>query len=724
MDLSQALFTFIDESRDLLTQMEEVLLRADSGHCSDDDLNALFRAAHTIKGSAGLFGLDEIVRFTHVAENVLDQLRNGVLAFSPDLVSLLLASQDHMTAMIADVAANHELEVDESLLKRLQGYQACAANANAGAVVAAGNHHDQVTVDPRQQGSGPEHWHLSLRFGRDVLRMGMDPFSFIRYLGTLGSIVHVETITDHLPDPLSYDPESCYLGFEVALSAETSKEELEGVFEFVQDDAQISILPPKSKVGEFIDLIRSLPESNARLGDILVTCGSVTRHELEHALALQEQGKGSRKLGEILINEGAVHAPVVDAALDKQRKGEERRQIESRSVKVAADRLDALIDRVGELVIATAAMALRAQQTRQSGMVEAAAGVQTLVEDIRESALRLRMVPIGEVFSRFPRVVRDVSKELGKEIELRISGADAELDKTMVDRVADPLMHLLRNAIDHGIEPPEIRQLAGKPAKGTIALNAYHESGSIVIEVADDGGGLKRDKIFKKAVERGLVSADAQLSDAEVQRLILEPGFSTAEQVTNLSGRGVGMDVVKSNIEALRGSLDIASVAGQGTTFRLFLPLTLAIIDGFAVTVGHHHYIIPLDQVVECIELPLSARQSDYLNLRNEVLPFVRLRQLFAVEGSEPQRQNVVVVRAGAAKAGLAVDRLDGECQTVIKPLGRLFQEVPGIAGSTILGTGEVALIVDVPQLVQFAVQRDYQRMGGKDHPAPVSYGR
>lgn len=708
MDLSAALATFIDECQDLLAQMEQILLQADSGHCSDDEMNALFRAAHTIKGSAGLFGLDELVRFTHVVENILDQLRNRSMQFSPELVSLLLASQDHISAQVAAVADSRPLPLDEQLLADLRAYQGGSATA----VVEQAKGAEPVVVTTRQA-VGPEHWHLSLRFGADVLRMGMDPLTFIRYLSTIGTLVHVETITDHLPAVDSYDAESCYLGFEVALQAESSKEELEAVFEFVRDDAQITILPPKSKAEDFIKLIQSLPEGGTRLGEILVSCGSVTAHELAHALQVQEEGQGSRRLGEILVSEGAVHAPVIDAALDKQRKGDEKRQIESRSVKVAADRLDALIDRVGELVIATAAMALRAQQTHQVAMVEAANGVQTLVEDIRESALRLRMVPIGEVFSRFPRVVRDLSKELGKEIELRISGAEAELDKTMVDRVADPLMHLLRNAIDHGIEAPELRMTAGKPAKGVIALNAYHESGSIVIEVADDGGGLKRDKILKKAIERGLIAADAQLSDSDVFRLILEPGFSTADAVTNLSGRGVGMDVVKSNIEALRGSLDISSEPGQGTTIRLYLPLTLAIIDGFQVVAGHNHYIIPLDQVVECIELPEQGNSSDYLNLRGEVLPFVRLRQLFSIAGDVPSRQNVVV-RAGTTKAGLAVDRLAGECQTVIKPLGRLFSQVPGIAGSTIMGTGDVALIVDVPQLVQFAVQRDHQLLRGR----------
>jgi two-component system chemotaxis sensor kinase CheA len=324
------------------------------------------------------------------------------------------------------------------------------------------------------------------------------------------------------------------------------------------------------------------------------------------------------------------------------------------------------------------------------------------------------MTPIGDVFNRFPRVVRDVSKELGKDIELVINGAEAELDKSMVEKIGDPLMHLVRNSIDHGIESPEARAATDKPPRGRVSLNAYHESGSIVIEVADDGRGLDTARILQKAIERGIVAADANLTEAEIHRLILAPGFSTAETVTNLSGRGVGMDVVKSSIEALRGTLDITSQPGHGTTMRLCLPLTLAIIDGFQVGVGGATFILPLDAVVECIELPQGGDASDYLNLRDQVLPFLRLRQVFELPGEPPPRQNIVVISFAGRKAGIAVDRLDGECQTVIKPLGRLFEQVSGIAGSTILGSGEVALILDVAQLIQQTATRPRGETGNK----------
>ncbi|MFC5300792.1 chemotaxis protein CheA [Azospira restricta] len=700
MDLSQALATFFDESRDLLADMERILLRAESDALEGEEMNALFRCAHTIKGSAGLFGLDPVVRFTHEVETVLDRLRQGELAFTPALVGLLLEARDHMAALVAAATAGGEAPPAPALLDGLRAAGGGARPADLPATVAA------PLVAVEASGGGPlgnDCWHLSLRFEREVLQSGFDPLAMIHFLGSLGTVVHLETVADMLPDLAALDPELCYLGFEVALKSGASKAEIEGVFEFVLDQARITILPPHSRLDDFLALIEESGEDKFRLGELLVACGSVTEHELARALAAQQEAAPPVRLGEMLVGQGAVQPALVDAALAQQKKVEERRSSEAKSMKIPADRLDALIDQVGELVIAGAATQLQAKRANQRELQEAASNLLRLVEDVRDSALRLRMTPIGEVFGRFPRVVRDVARELGKDIELAISGADAELDKSMVERIGDPLMHLVRNAIDHGIEPPERRTAAGKPARGTVSLNAYHESGSIVIEVADDGGGLNSERILQKAIAKGLVAADASLAPADIHRLILEPGFSTAEQVTNLSGRGVGMDVVKSNVEALRGTLDIDSRPGQGTTMRICLPLTLAIIDGFQVGVGLATFIVPLDTVVECIELPAGAAGADYLNLRGEVLPFLRLRRVFAVAGDEPLRQNIVVVRFGGRKAGIAVDRLFGECQTVIKPLGRLFSGVSGISGSTILGSGEVALILDVAQLVHGA---------------------
>ena len=321
------------------------------------------------------------------------------------------------------------------------------------------------------------------------------------------------------------------------------------------------------------------------------------------------------------------------------------------------------------------------------------------------------MVQIGETFTRFRRVVRDVAKDLGKEIELSISGAETELDKTVVEKIGDPLMHLVRNSLDHGIEPAELRLARGKPACGRVSLNAYHDSGSIVIEVGDDGGGINRNKLRAKAIERELIDAGDTLSDKELINLIFEPGFSTAEQVSKLSGRGVGMDVVRRNITALRGSIEVESVEGQGTTFVIRLPLTLAIIDGFLVGIERTSYVIPLDAVVECIELKHLSSERNFINLRGEVLPFVRLRELFATPGEPPARENIVVVQFGGQRAGIVVDQLMGEFQTVIKPLGRMFAHLRGIGGSTILGNGDVALILDVAALVQGVARTEEARL-------------
>lgn len=718
MIVDEARGTFFEEAQELLRQMEQILLAFEIGTQNEEAVNELFRAAHTIKGSAGLFRFEEIVSFTHVVESVLDRLRSGALEADDGLLGLLLESGDHIGTLVAAAASDSPLveavqALGNALVARLEAFLPRPAETPL-----AGEFLPEPEPALAVSGGGPlggaDTWHLSLRFGADVLRMGMDPLAFIRYLTTLGDIVHIETLCDALPPIEDFDPEACHLGFELDLRSAASRQEIEAVFEFVQDDAQIRILPPHARVEDYIALIAELPEESSRLGEILVAGGALTRRELEQALRAQAQDAPERRLGEILTDAGAVHEQVVEAALDKQKRGEERRAAESRSVKVPADKLDRLIDLVGELVIAGAGTQLLANRSRLGELSESASQVNRLVEEVRDAALRLRMVQIGEVFNRFPRVVRDVSRELGKDIELKISGAETELDKSMVERLGDPLMHLMRNAMDHGLETAEVRLARGKPARGTVSLAARHESGSIVIEVRDDGRGLDRERILKKAVERDLVQESQSLEDGEVYRLILEPGFSTAEKVTNLSGRGVGMDVVKSSIEALRGAIDIESRPGEGACMRLTLPLTLAIIDGFLVGVGGAHFVLPLEMVVECIELPVGdgTGERDYLNLRGQVLPFLRLRELFEVPHRAPRRQNVVVVQYGGRQAGLAVDSLMGECQTVIKPLGVLFEKLRGISGSTVLASGEVGLILDVPQLIQLATAREGVQIG------------
>ena len=722
MNLEPALQTYIIESIEQLEAIEKGLLELETGSGNKQDiLDEIFRAAHTIKGSAGLFALDHIVGFTHGVESLLDLLREGKLEPDVDLVSLLMGSSDHISKLVELVASGSE-GMDEvtheagellthSLLKHIEKTQLEENSSTSVELMPTPTQDKQEEpLLERIEGSDlveNDNWHISLRFGHDCLRMGMDPLSFIRYLATLGDVIHVVTLDEILPSASEMDAESCYLGFEINFKSTEDKQTIEDVFEFVRDDCLVRIIPPNSRIAFYIELLEALPNNDMRLGDMLVMCGSLTSVELARALEIQKsmlEQSIERPLGNIIIESGMTEAPVLSAAINKQSQVRENNFREKQSVRVDAEKLDELINLVGELVIAGAGTALNARATGDTLLAESVSSLNGLVEDVRDSALSLRMVQIGPTFTRFRRVVRDVSLELGKDIDLLVTGAETELDKIVVEKIADPLMHLVRNSMDHGIESPEIRVAQGKPSKGILRLHAYHDSGTIVIEVSDDGAGLDKDKILRKAIEKGIVDENAVLEDQEIYNLIFAAGFSTADSVSKLSGRGVGMDVVKSNITALRGTVELDSQPGKGSTVRVRLPLTLAIIDGFQVAVNESSFVIPLDMILECVELDeinTSANEPDYMNLRGEVLPFIRLRGLFDLSGRPPKRENVVVVQCAGSKAGIVVDELMGELQTVIKPLGEIFNHLQGVAGSTILGDGEVALILDVSGLIQ-----------------------
>ncbi|MEE4815894.1 chemotaxis protein CheA [Pseudomonas alliivorans] len=675
INLDQAQQTFIVEARELLLAMEESLLQLESEPGDQDAIGAIFRAAHTIKGSAGLFGLTPIVSFTHIVEDVLDRLREGSVSVDAALIAVLLRSGDHMLELIDVVASRGEqlaaaaLEREAALRQALQAYQAPAE--------AAARPVQTPTVSDVQASML---WHISLRFGVDVFRNGMDPLSFLRYLNTLGQMVQVTTVTDSIPAVEEWDPESCHLGFEIDFRSAAGHAAINEVFDFVREDCAVEI---------------------TAVNETITATGTDLMSQNDNSPVVSS--------GELLGDQRAVPRGPAQVSTERASPTNEQKNKDGRYVRVNADKLDELINLVGELVIASAGANLLARSCNHAPLQEASSTVSGLVEEILDGALHLRMIPIGDTFNRFRRVVRDVSQELGKDIDLIISGAETELDKTVVEKIGDPLMHLLRNSMDHGIECAEARRASGKSAKGHLNLNAYHDSGSIVIEIADDGAGLNRERILEKAQERGLVASGAVLTDQEIYNLIFEPGFSTAEAVTNLSGRGVGMDVVKRNITLLRGTVDLDSQPGQGTIVRIRLPLTLAIINGFLVGIDQSTYVIPLDMVQECIELDEQDRQSSrdngYLDLRGEVLPLVYLRDHFNHEGPAARRQNVVVVRYAEHKAGLVVDDLLGEFQTVIKPLGKLFGGLRGISGSTILGSGAVALILDIPALLNQIVQ-------------------
>ena len=698
---SEVLPIFRLEAHELSDAIEAALLKCESGVADSETINTLFRAMHTIKGSAGLFGLDDVVAFAHVLETALVRLRDGTAAMSPDLVSNLLACRDHLDSLIECAVGESVLspaarEVGKQLLADLQ--------AHVGTIAVRA---DTKAVTPAHAApaAGSECWHISVRYMPDTLRNGMDPLAALMFLSTFGEIRALEVLDDALPTYEEFDPEACYLGFECRFATGADRARIESTFEFVRDDSILTILPPCSRVADYVKLIQELPESEARLGEILVKCGSITQIELDAALAEQRRAATVRPLGEILVERQVVAPVVVEAAVDKQRATAEARSRDQRTIRVDSEKIELLLNLVGELVVEGAQAKHLAQRTQNPPMQESAARLSRLVEQVRDHSLKLRMMPIGATFARFSRIVRDSARELGKQIALETRGDETELDKTLIEQITDPLTHLVRNSIDHGIEAADVRAARGKSAQGVIRLNAYHDSGSVVIEISDDGGGLDRARILSKAVERGLVAAGASPSDREIDALIFAPGFSTASQVTNLSGRGVGMDVVKRNVMNLRGSIDIESTPGAGTTMRIRLPLTLAIIDGFLVRVANSSFVLPLGMVEECVEAEqaekMFAEGRRFIDLRGQVLPCVRLREHFSLHGRAGRRESVVVVKAMGQRVGLLVEELLGEYQTVIKPLASVFQNVRGLGGSTILADGAIALILDLPALLQ-----------------------
>jgi two-component system chemotaxis sensor kinase CheA len=716
-EIEQVLGLYISESRELLDEMELLLLNLENEQDKAESLNAIFRAAHTIKGSAGIFSLDEVVHFTHGVESLLDKMRDGKIVSNSELTSLLLDCKDHISLLIDNVEhktglTEHDLLNGNALLQTL--LIVVKQEGTDGPKVQATDNTQLTTTQAVERENSPkvksDNWHISVRYHPDSFRFGMDPLAILRYLATLGDIESITSLFPNLPSASEMDPETCYLGYEINFKSQANKLDIEGAFDFIRDDSQVHILPPCSRVSDFIALIESLPEQDIQLGEILVQSGSLTPNELEYALSLQRQLKSQSievPLGTIVVNNGLTPQPVLESAIAKQNQIRDVKTKEIQSVRVDAEKLDQLINLVGELVIAGASSSLHAHRSGDRVLIESFSMLTRLVEEVRDAALQLRMVQIGATFTRFQRVVRDVAKELGKDIELVITGAETELDKRVVEKISDPLMHLVRNSMDHGIETPDVRMDNQKCAKGKITLNAYHDSGMIVIEVSDDGAGLNCEKILKKAQQKGLVLEGETLDVQEVNNLIFEPGFSTADSVTNLSGRGVGMDVVKRNITDLRGTVEVQSTFGHGAMFSIRLPLTLAIIDGFLVEIEKSSFVIPLNMVLECVQLSEGNSdidpntQQSYINLRGEVLPIIRLRSLFNLGGRVPKRENVIVISCLGSKVGLVVDKLVGEYHTVIKPLGNIFSHIQGISGSTVIGSGEVALILDVPNLVQ-----------------------
>jgi two-component system chemotaxis sensor kinase CheA len=717
--IAQAMPAFISEAAEQIEAIETLLLELEEQPDNRELLDSLFRCAHTVKGSAGIFGLNRVVEFTHHVETLLDKMREGELVLNPDISTLLLQCNDQIKFLV-DTAADESADTPEQKdlradlvvqLRALTEGGAVAAPVVAAAAAPAGKATEQARI-----------WSISARFGQETFRNGMDPLSISRYLHGMGQVLSVHCGADGVPPLVNLNPESCYLSFVMQLQTTASREDIEGAFSFVIDDCELDVVAPETPDQKLARAIDEMP-GTPRLGDMLVSVGAVTQDKLEQVLSNQQSSRGmptvaKPKIGDLLEAQAGVAPEVVAAALGKQQKMRESAPTEERYIRVQADRLDAVINLLGELVIAGAGATLLARETHGEALIEANLHMNSLIEEIRNGTLGLRMVPVGETFSRFRRVVRDTASSLGKEVNFEIVGGDAELDKSMVEKIADPLMHLVRNSLDHGLEPPQERIAAGKPAAGKLVLSARHETGAILIRIEDDGRGINRERVLQRAWNRGLVEPGIVPSDDDINMLIFEPGFSTAEQVTNLSGRGVGMDVVRRNIEALRGSLRLNSNPGKGLQVDIRLPLTLAIIDGFMVGVGKSKFVLPLEAVVEVIEsggdnVRVDERGRHCVELRGAVLPVVRLRTLYTVESELPERVSVVVVHSPRGKYGIEVEVLLGQNQTVIKPLGRLFKTLRGISGSSILGNGEVALILDVVSLGELITGADAALVAG-----------
>ena len=686
--VAEALPAFVSEAQEQIEALEQLLLELEEDPANRELLDALFRCAHTVKGSAGIFGLDQVVAFTHHVETLLDQLREGQLGLTPEISTLLLQCNDQIRVLVANaqnpgVDDHAGVRARDLLVQRLKemGNESPATEPSDSAT-------PEAQVLPSKSEAGRDTWELSVAFHADVFRNGMDPLAILNYLRTLGDITRVDCDRRAVPPLDAMDPESCYLSFELTLETSAEREQIEAAFSFVREDCTLTLTHKSATTPTVAQPVETEGEMPA-VGDESIS-------SLEASIAI----KG-------LVE---AHAPAQSSGKPREGRSSPTPADDSRFIRVHAEKLDAVINLLGELVIASAGGLLLARQSRDRQLTEANQQISELVEEIRNGTLQLRMVPIGETFSRFRRVVRDTAAELGKDVKLDIIGGDTELDKSVVERIADPLMHLVRNALDHGLETPEERLAGGKPAQGTLTISARHESGSILIGICDDGRGIDRVRVLQRAWDRGLVERGVTPPDADILNLIFAAGFSTAEKVTNLSGRGVGMDVVRRNIEALRGSVTLSSDAGQGAHIALRLPLTLAIIDGFLVGVGPSKFIFPLDAVVEVIESTTAtsaadARGRNIVELRGQVMPVVNLRALYALDSIEPDRCSIVVIRSGNARYGVMVDQLLGQHQTVIKPLGRMFRSLRGMSGSSILGNGEVALIFDVHSLSQMAAQ-------------------
>lgn len=657
MDIDVSIFhqAFFEEATDLLADFERLLLRLEETPGDTDLLNTIFRCAHSIKGGSSTFGFPEIAHFTHDLETLLDRVRNGQVSVSREIVQVLLESLDQLRALFA-VAKGEATEAPnaDGLTKRIQK----AADATSGGAPL------ESKAEPASESWGlwavAQTYRLTFHPGVDVLKQGSDPLLLLAQLASEAQILAIRCDEEHLPTLQDMDPESCYVGWEVDFTTDREPSAILEIFEFIADESVMSLIELESEV---------LGTSVLEVVDTLSDTPQVVER----------------------------------AAVPK---------LESATLRVAADKLDKLINLVGELVINQSMLNEVTQgftMEKLPRLLEAVESMARASRELQERAMAIRMVPIRQAFARFPRMVRDLSATCGKQIDFRTIGDETELDKTLIEAIGDPLTHLVRNAIDHGVETPEERLAVGKSATAIVSIEARHEGGGVIIEVSDDGKGLDATKILAKARERGLLAEDeAAPSDEIIQAFIFKPGFSTASEITDVSGRGVGMDIVRQAIQGLNGSITLATELGSGTRFRVRLPLTMAILEGLSLSVGDEVYVLPLTSIVESIQpvakdIHFTAGDSEVVQVRGQVLPIVRLHRLFGAKTfiQDPTKGLLVIVEHEGRQMAMLVDELIGQSQVVIKSMETNYRKVDGVAGATILGDGRVALILDVSQLFQ-----------------------
>lgn len=650
---------FRTEAAELFEQIESGLLDLLHDLSDQDQIDAVFRGLHTLKGSGAMFGFEALAAFTHHCETAFDRVRKGEVPATSELIAAVLAAQDHMRALVENPLGVPG-DIGDKLLAKLHD---AVGEGNRGSVTHVPAAAKAVQPAPKPKATT---WNVSFRLPINAMANGTNPLGLLDELDELGECEIVADLSK-VPSLDVLNPSDLHVGWSVTLTTEQPKSAIEDVFIFVMDDMEINI------------------------------------RQVEDAAEVEE----TPVVEEVL----QTPAKVAPAAAPGQNDAKNAKANEN--VRVPAERLDELMDRVGELVIAQSRLSQLAGGSADILLRSVSEDVERLSGELRDTMMVLRMVPIAQLFGRFRRLIHDLARETGKHIELITEGESTEVDKGVIERLADPLVHLVRNSCDHGLETPEERIAAGKPAIGTITLVARQSGGDVTISIRDDGRGINRDRVRAKAESSGIIAANAVLADQELLQLIFQPGFSTAAQVTNLSGRGVGMDVVKRSVEALRGSINVSSTTGVGSEISLAIPLTLAIIDGLLVRVGTGCYVIPLSAVEECLELSpeedLRSRGRSFISLRESLVPFIRLRDLFRTGTPPDQFQKVVVISTGSERVGLVVDQIIGDHQTVIKAMSKLHHDVSTFSGATILGDGSVALILDVGHLVAAGQHQEAQ---------------